>query len=80
MNSPLNAVITLQTIDNLINQGIKDTLNVMIEESLQRNNQEKEKVEDEIGAFKNSVEGEKEKRQLDERYPILLTDEADAIL
>ena len=71
---------SVQTIDNLINQGIKDTLNVMIEESLQRHNQKKGKVEDEIGAFKNSVEDEKQIQQLDERYAILLIDEADAIL
>ena len=71
---------SVQTIDNLINQGIKDTLNVMIEESLQRHNQKKGKVEDEIGAFKNSVENEKQIQQLDERYAILLIDEADAIL
>ena len=71
---------SVQTIDNLINQGIQDTLNVMIKESLQRHNQEKEKAEDEIGAFKNSVEDEKQIQKLDERYAILLTDEADAIL
>ncbi|MDW0327037.1 MAG: patatin-like phospholipase family protein [Nitrososphaeraceae archaeon] len=71
---------SVQTIDNLINQGIKDTVNVMIEQSLQRHNQKKGKAEDEIEAFKNSVEDEKQIQQLDERYAILLTDVADSIL
>jgi len=71
---------SVQTIDNLINQGIKDTLNVMIEESLQRNNQEKSMAKKEIRAFINSVEDEKQIQQLDKRYAILLIDEADAIL
>ena len=35
---------------------------------------------DEIEAFKDSVEDEKQIQQLDERYAILLTDEVDAIL
>jgi len=71
---------SVQTIDNLINQGIKDTLNVMIEESLQRNNQEKSMTKKEISAFINSVEDEKQIQQLDKRYAILLIDEAEAIL
>ena len=71
---------SVQTIDNLINQGIKDTLNVMIEESLQRNNQEKIVANKEIRAFINSVEDEKQIQQLDERYAILLIDEAEAKL
>lgn len=71
---------SVQTIDNLINQGIKDTLNVMIEEFLQRNNQEKSMAKKEIRAFINSVEDEKQIQQLDKRYAILLIDEADAIL
>ncbi|MDW0201750.1 MAG: hypothetical protein QOD17_01580, partial [Nitrososphaeraceae archaeon] len=54
---------SVQTIDNLINQGIKDTVNVMIEQSLQRHNQKKGKAEDEIEAFKNSVEDEKQIQQ-----------------
>ncbi|MDW0207798.1 MAG: hypothetical protein QOA28_09585 [Nitrososphaeraceae archaeon] len=52
----------------------------MIEQSLQRHNQKKGKAEDEIEAFKNSVEDEKQIQQLDERYAILLTDVADSIL
>jgi len=71
---------SVQTIDNLINQGIKDTLNVMIEESLQRNNQEKIVANKEIRAFINSVEDEKQIQQLDERYAILLIDEAESKL
>ena len=71
---------SVQTIDNLINQGIKDTLSVMIDESFQRHNQEKSMAKKEIDAFINSVEDEKQIQQLDERYAILLTDEADAIL
>jgi NTE family protein len=71
---------SVPTIDNLINQGIKDTLSVMIEESLQTHNQEKSMAKKEIHAFINSVEDEKQIQQLDERYAILLTDEADAIL
>jgi hypothetical protein len=69
-----------QTIDNLINQGIKDTLNVMIEQSLQRNNQEKLTENIEIPAFIRSVEEEKQSQELDERYARLLIDEADAFL
>ena len=71
---------SVQTIDNLINQGIKDTLNVMIEESLQRNNQEKIVANKEIRAFINSVEDEKQIQQLDERYAILLINEAESKL
>ena len=52
----------------------------MIEESLQRNNQEKSMAKKEIRLFINSVEDEKQIQQLDERYAILLIDEADAIL
>ena len=55
-------------------------MNVMIEQSLQRHNQNKGKAEDEIESFKNSVEDEKQIQQLDERYAILLTDVADSIL
>ena len=40
----------------------------------------KEEAGDDIEAFKDSVEDEKQIQQLDERYAILLTDEADAIL
>jgi hypothetical protein len=40
----------------------------------------KEEAGDEIEAFKDSVEDEKQIQQLDERYAILLTDEADSIL
>lgn len=78
---------SVQTIDNLINQGVKDTLKVMIEESLQKNNQEKltenkkEQIKKEqIGAFENSVEEEKQSQELDERYARLLIDEADAFV
>ena len=52
----------------------------MIEESLQRNNQEKSMTKKEISAFINSVEDEKQIQQLDKRYAILLIDEAEAIL
>lgn len=71
---------SVQTIDNLINQGIKDTLNVMIEQSLQRNNQEKLTENIEIPAFIKSVEEEKQSQELDERYARLLIDEADGFL
>jgi hypothetical protein len=52
----------------------------MIEQSLQRNNQDKLKVDDEIGAFKNSVEEEKQSQELDGRYARLLINEADVYL
>jgi hypothetical protein len=71
---------SVQTIDNLINQGIKDTLDVMIEQSLQRNNQEKLTENIEIPAFIKSVDEEKQSQELDERYARLLIDEADAFL
>jgi len=67
---------SVQTIDNLIKQGVKDTMNVMIEQSLQRNNQKNLTENIEIPAFIKSVEEEKQSQELDERYARLLINEA----
>lgn len=67
---------SVQTIDSLINQGVKDTLKVMIEQSLERNDQEKLTENIEIPAFIDSVEEEKQSHELDERYARLLINEA----
>ena len=67
---------TVQTIDNLIIQGVKDTLNSVIQESLQRNKQDKSKVRNEINSFTISIEDEEQRGELDGRYARLLIDNA----
>jgi hypothetical protein len=62
---------SVRTINSLINQGVKDTLNVMIDKST---------PEKEILSFISSVEDEKLIQELDERYAKLLIDEAKAKL
>lgn len=67
---------SVQTIDNLIIQGVKDTLNSVIQESLQRNKQDKSKVRNEINSFTISIEDEEQRGELDGRYARLLIDNA----
>jgi hypothetical protein len=67
---------SVRTIDSLINQGVKDTLKVMIKRSLQGNDHEKLTEKKEIPAFIDSVEEEKQSHELDERYARLLINEA----
>lgn len=71
---------SVQSIDNLIKQGVKDILKVMIEQSLQRNNQEKSTGKNEIPDFIKSVEEEKQSQELDEQYARLLVNEANVYL
>lgn len=59
---------------------MKDTLKVMIEQSLQRNNQEKSTGKNEIRDFIKSVEEEKQSQELDEQYARLLVNEANVYL
>ena len=67
---------TVQNIDNLIIQGVKDTLNSVIQESLQRNKQDKSKFRNEINSFTISIEDEEQRGELDGRYARLLIDNA----
>ena len=59
---------------------MKDTLKVMIEQSLQRNNQDKSTGKNEIPDFIKSVEEEKQSQELDEQYARLLVNEANVYL
>ncbi|TLX92362.1 MAG: hypothetical protein E6K97_01925 [Thaumarchaeota archaeon] len=59
---------------------MKDILKVMIEQSLQRNNQEKSTGKNEIPDFIKSVEEEKQSQELDEQYARLLVNEANVYL
>jgi len=59
---------------------VKDILKVMIEQSLQRNNQEKSTGKNEIPDFIKSVEEEKQSQELDEQYARLLVNEANVYL
>jgi len=52
----------------------------MIEQSLQRNNQEKSTGKNEIPDFIKSVEEEKQSQELDEQYARLLVNEANVYL
>ena len=48
----------------------------MIQESLQRNKQDKSKVRNEINSFTISIEDEEQRGELDGRYARLLIDNA----
>lgn len=63
-----------QSIHSLITQGVKDTLKLLVEDSKQRNNQEKAKAE--LDVFINLVDEEKQKQELDEGQARLLETEA----
>ena len=57
---------------------MEDTLKVLIEESLMRNNKEKTKVQDELKSFNDGVQNEKQ--NLGERYLKLLVDKAISVM
>lgn len=67
-----------QSINNLIIKGMEDTLKVLTEESLMRNNKEKTKVQDELELFNDGVQNEKQ--NLGERYLKLLVDKAISVM
>ena len=64
-----------QSINNLIIKGVEDTLKVLTEESLMRNNKEKTK---ELELFNDGVQNEKQ--NLGERYLKLLVDKAISVM
>ena len=57
---------------------MEDTLKVLTEESLMRNNKDKIKVQDELESFKDGVQNEKQ--NLGERYLKLLVDKAISVM
>ena len=57
---------------------MEDTLKVLTEESLMRNNKEKTKVQDELESFNDGVQNEKQ--NLGERYLKLLVDKAISVM
>ena len=57
---------------------MEDTLKVLTEESLMRNNKEKIKVQDELESFNDGVQNEKQ--NLGERYLKLLVDKAISVM
>ena len=57
---------------------MEDTLKVLTEESLMRNNKEKTKVQDELELFNDGVQNEKQ--NLGERYLKLLVDKAISVM
>jgi hypothetical protein len=67
-----------QSINNRIIKGIEDTLKVLTEESLMRNNKEKTKVQAELDSFNDGVQNEKQ--NLGEGYLKLLVDKAISVM
>ena len=57
---------------------MEDTLKVLTEESLMRNNKEKTKVQAELESFNDGVQNEKQ--NLGERYLKLLVDKAISVM
>ena len=57
---------------------MEDTLKVLTEESLMRNNKDKIKVQDELESFNDGVQNEKQ--NLGERYLKLLVDKAISVM
>jgi NTE family protein len=67
-----------QSINNLIIKGMEDTMKLLTEDSLIRNNNEKTKVQAELELFNDAVENEKQ--YLGNRYLKLLVDKAISIM
>jgi NTE family protein len=74
---------SIESIDGLIRQGVKDTLKALTNDFLQRNNfaddKKKKKIEPEIISFIEAVEHERQNKRLDAQYATLLKDEAKSL-
>lgn len=70
---------SIESINSLIRQGVTDTLKTIVNGFMQRNNHEKSKIVAEVELFINSVEDERQDKQLDEYHTTLLKDEAKSL-
>jgi len=74
---------SIESIDGLIRQGVKDTLKALINDFLKRNNfaddKKKKKIEPELVSFIEAVEHERQNKRLDVQYASLLMDEAKSL-
>ena len=70
---------SVESINSLIRQGVTDTLKALVKGFMQRNNHEKSRILAEIELFINSVERERQDKQLDDYHATLLKDEAKSL-
>ena len=70
---------SIESINSLIRQGVTDTLKALVKGFMQRNNHEKSRILAEIELFINSVERERQDKQLDDYHATLLKDEAKSL-
>jgi NTE family protein len=69
---------SIESINSLIRRGVTDTLKALVE-GFQRNNHENSKIAAEVELFINSVERERQDKQLDKHHATLLKDEAKSL-